>query len=224
VIYLWTNGEGWSTHELSEVNEIAKRGIRIGDGARIGDKIYINDGVSIGNGVFIGDGTIVNYGVNIGAGVYIGKKAIIGNSASISNGAVIGNSAIVHDGANIGYRTRIGDRSCIGYRTIIGDRAYIGYRASVGDDAVIGNGARPLIIYIFGSSWALSYWGQDRIDIGCERHSIAEWIEHGAEIGQRQGASAEQIVEYLRYCNMVAALHSANPDTAKGEARAAEGK
>jgi UDP-3-O-[3-hydroxymyristoyl] glucosamine N-acyltransferase len=209
MIYLWTNGEGWSTHELNEADEIARRGIRIGDGARIGDEIYINDGVSIGNGVYIGKKAIIGDRAYLGDGAYIGYRASIGNSA------VIGNGAVVYDGASIGYRAKIGDRSSIGYRARIGDRAYIGYRASVGDDAVIGDGASPLTIYIFGSSWALSYWGQDRIDIGCEHHSIAEWIEHGAEIGQRHGARAEQIVEYLRYCDMVAALHAANPDTAK---------
>jgi hypothetical protein len=42
----------------------------------------------------------------------------------------------------------------------------------IGYEAQIGYEARPTIIYIIGSSFPVSYWGEDRIDIGCQRHSI----------------------------------------------------
>lgn len=50
-IYLWTDGAGWKSHELSETDELAKRGISIGDNA------IIWDNASIGYNAIIEAGT-----------------------------------------------------------------------------------------------------------------------------------------------------------------------
>ena len=125
MIYLWTDGKGWTEHELTETDELAKRHIRVGDGARVGA------------------------------------------------------------------------------------------RARVGDGAWVGDGARPTIIYIIGSSFPVSYWGEDRIDIGCQQHSIEDWRSTGKEIGAKYQFADAQMEEYSRYIELIAAVHAANPDTAK---------
>ena len=143
MIYLWTDGIGWTEHELTETDELKRRGITVGDGARVGA------GARVGDGAWVGD------------------------------------CATVGDGARVGARATVGAR------------------------------AKPTIIYIIGSSFPLSYWGEDRIDIGCQSHTIAEWLEQGEKIGKHYQFTAEQIVEYRRYYDLIAAIHAANTDTAK---------
>ena len=149
MIYLWTDGAGWTEHELTETDELKRRGITVGARA------WVGDGATVGNGATVGDGATV------------------------------------------------------GARAWVGDRAWVGARATVGD------GAKPTIIYIIGSSFPLSYWGEDRIDIGCQSHTIAGWLEQGEKIGKHYQFTAEQIVEYRRYYDLIAAMHAANTDTAK---------
>jgi len=127
VIYLWTTGQGWTEHEITDIDELSKRDITVGARARVGD------------GAWVGDG------------------------------------------------------------------------------ATVGDGASPIIIYIIGSRHPLSYWGEDRIDIGCHQYSIRLWQENGHAIGEQEGYTPEQIEEYGRYINIIAAQHAANPDSAKAK-------
>ena len=91
----------------------------------------------------------------------------------------------------------------------IGARASIGDGASIGYGASIGARAKPKIIYIFGSAYPVSYWGEDRIDIGCHHKPIAWWYEHGENVGRKECFTDEQIEEYRRYVDMIAAIHGA---------------
>jgi hypothetical protein len=43
---------------------------------------------------------------------------------------------------------------------------------------LIGDGAKPIIIYIIGSRFPVSYWGEDRVDIGCQGRSIEAWLNN----------------------------------------------
>lgn len=79
--------------------------------------------------------------------------------------------------------------------------------AYVGDGANIPADTTPKIICIIGSRHPLSYWGEDRIDIGCEQHTIAEWIEHAEAIGKNNEYTDEEIAEYLTYTNFVKSIH-----------------
>ena len=146
MIYLWTDGEGWTEHELSETDEMKKRGITVGDGVTVGD------GATVCDGAWVGDG------------------------------------------------------------------ATVGARARVGDGVTVGDGATPIIVYILGSRYAVSYWGEDRIDIGCETHTIADWLAHDAEYAVGHGLAPETVAEYHHYIEAIAAIHAAMPDTAKGRA------
>ena len=91
----------------------------------------------------------------------------------------------------------------------------LGVGASIGEGARIGGGARPIIIYIIGSKHTVSYWGEDRIDIGCHDQSIRLWSEHYKDIGEKEGYSSEDIAEYGRYIEMIAAVHAAKKEEVK---------
>jgi hypothetical protein len=81
--------------------------------------------------------------------------------------------------------------------------------ATICEGARIAKDSRPQIIYIMGSRYPLSYWGEDRIDIGCESHPIEWWQKNYAGPARANHFSPEQIEEYLRYIELVAATHKA---------------
>ena len=178
MVYLRTDDEGWTRHKLTEIGELKKRNIVIGSGARIGSDAYI------------------------------GTRARIGNDAKIGSDAYIGNRTRIGNGATIGTRTKIGNGATIGNCAYIGTDARIGAGARLGTGARIGNRAKPVIVYIIGSSYPVSYWGEDRIDIGCQRHTIAAWREHGEEIAEHNDFTLEQVAEYHQYYDMIVAIHS----------------
>ena len=129
--------------------------------------------------------------------ISIGDRASIGNKASIGSGASIG------DGARIGYGASIGDKASIG------DGASIGNKASIGSGARIGYGATPKIIYIIGSNYPVSYWGEDRIDIGCKSLAIDEWLgSRGAAAGIENNFTPEEIEEYRAYAEFIKGVHA----------------
>ena len=59
----------------------------------------------------------------------------------------------------------------------------------------IGDGAIPIIIYITGSRFPVSYWGEDRVDIGCQSRSIEGWLTDYTGIAEEHGFTAEEIPE-----------------------------
>lgn len=153
MIYLWTDDNGWTEHELTNTQALKERRIKIHPTAIIED------------GAWIGDGTEIGYGAEIGARAWIGDGTWVGARATIKAGTWIG------DGGQIPPHTR------------------------------------PKIIYLVGSGHPVSYWGQDRIDIGCRLHTISYWQEHIEEIGQEHGYTPEQIEEYHGYVEFIASVH-----------------
>ena len=91
---------------------------------------------------------------------------------------------------------------------VIGERAVIIAGAVIGERAEIGAGAEPIIISINGSGHFVSYWGQDRIDIGCNKDSIKKWLDKYVEIGKNNGYSDQQIEEYGKYINLINSIHN----------------
>ena len=57
------------------------------------------------------------------------------------------------------------------------------------------NGSRHHFFYLNGE-----------IQIGCEKHTVAHWIENYSEIGKANDYTEEQIKEYFGYINMVNSL------------------
>jgi carbonic anhydrase/acetyltransferase-like protein (isoleucine patch superfamily) len=114
----------------------------------------------------------------------------------------------IGDGAYIGDGSRIGDGAYIGARSRLGDGADLGAWSRIGDGAYIGDGAKPVIIYIIGSRVPVSYWGEDRVDIGCQHRSIGEWLTGYEEIADKHEFTPEQIAEYRGYVEFIASIHN----------------
>jgi len=66
-IYLYVNGNGWKEFDSSNLAELSKRNITIGEGSDIGSRSYIGEGSHIG------------VGTQIGYDSYIGSRSRIGS-------------------------------------------------------------------------------------------------------------------------------------------------
>lgn len=65
----------------------------------------------------------------------------------------------------------------------------------------------PKSLFISASRHAVSYWGEDVIQIGCKRYTISEWQKHFRKIGEDKGYSTEQMEEYKGYIDLIATMH-----------------
>ena len=77
--------------------------------------------------------------------------------------------------------------------------AWVHGNAVVCDNAVVRGGAwdkSPL--YIQGSKWSVCMTNLTHIQIGCQNHSISDWIDHGVAIARRNHAD-DIIPEYIWY-------------------------
>ena len=106
------------------------------------------------------------------------------------------------DGCKLGYVCKLGD-GCK-----LGDECKLGYGCELGDGCTLGDGCDvPKSLFISASSHAVSYWGEDVIQIGCKRYTISEWQKHFRKIGEAEGYSPEQMEEYKGYIDLIATMH-----------------
>jgi UDP-3-O-[3-hydroxymyristoyl] glucosamine N-acyltransferase len=183
MIYLWVDGEGWKKFELSDSAELEKRRIAIGPGAWIGSDVMIFNGAKIG------------------ADSVIFSDAQIGRDSQIENYVEIGSWAHIGEGARIDISSKIGDWAHIG------EGAHIQPNSWIGKNAFIGDYATPTNIKIIGSKHPVYYWGEDRIDIGCQSRSIDGWTVGYKKLARQYGYDAGDIAEYRRYVDLIRAYH-----------------
>ena len=61
---------------------------------------------------------------------------------------------------------------------------------------------------IIGSRHPVMYWGESRMQVGCQNHTLDEWAADINTIGHEAGYTTEQIIEYVGYFEMVKAFHA----------------
>jgi NDP-sugar pyrophosphorylase family protein len=111
-------------------------------------------------------------------------------------------------GITIESEAEIGSRAVISSGAEIGSRAVISSGAVIGSRAVISSGATPKIVYIIGSRFPVSYWEEDRIDIGCQSRSIDQWLNDYADIASEHDFSPAEIDEYRCYVEFIKSIHN----------------
>ena len=96
----------------------------------------------------------------------------------------------------------------LGYGCTLGDGCKLGAGCELGDWCELGYGCDvPKSLFISASRHAVSYWGEDVIQIGCKRYTISEWQKHFRKIGEAKGYSTEQMEEYKGYIDLIATMH-----------------
>ena len=90
----------------------------------------------------------------------------------------------------------------------LGAGCELGYGCKLGAGCKLGDGCDvPKSLFISASRHAVSYWGEDVIQIGCKRYTISEWQKHFRKIGEAEGYSPEQMEEYKGYIDLIATMH-----------------
>ena len=90
----------------------------------------------------------------------------------------------------------------------LGDWGKLGYECELGDGCKLGAGCDvPKSLFISASRHAVSYWGEDVIQIGCKCYTISEWQKHFRKIGEAEVYSTEQMEEYKGYIDLIATMH-----------------
>ena len=59
-------------------------------------------------------------------------------------------------------------------------------------------------LFIQGSKYSVCMYSPDQIKIGCQIHSINQWISHGEKIARLHGFTPEEIEEYRDYVELAA--------------------
>ena len=102
----------------------------------------------------------------------------------------------------LGAGCELGDECKLGDGCKLGAGCKLGYRCKLGDGCDV-----PKSLFISASRHAVSYWGEDVIQIGCKRYTISEWQKHFRKIGEAEGYSPEQMEEYKGYIDLIATMH-----------------
>ena len=148
------------------------------------------------------------YGEFAKRGIVIYDSALIGDGVSIGRGTRIGDRSIIASGAVLGRHVVIEPYAVIGWQAVIGHGAKISAKQIVGHGARIENWSKPPFVYILGrNTWPLVWWGQDRIDIGCQSFSISEYLAYGRELAREHGEE-DRYEEYLCYVRAVSAIYA----------------
>lgn len=108
----------------------------------------------------------------------------------------------------LGYGCTLGAGCKLGDECKMGDECKLGAGCELGDWCELGYGCDvPKSLFISASRHAVSYWGEDVIQIGCKRYTISEWQKHFRKIGEAKGYSTEQMEEYKGYIDLIATMH-----------------
>ena len=199
-IYLWISDKGWTPFQYNELSELAAefkaRNIKLGDWCELGYGCELGDGCELGAGCKLGNWCNLGDGCELGAGCNLGYGCELG------------------DGCELGYRCKLGDRCKLGAGCKLGNGCELGAGCKLGNWCNLGNGCElgdgcdvPKSLFISASRHAVSYWGEDVIQIGCKRYTISEWQKHFRKIGEAEGYSTEQMEEYKGYIDLIATMH-----------------
>lgn len=98
-----------------------------------------------------------------------------------------------------------------GYARVCGDARVYGNARVCGDAQVYGDAWNESPLYVQGSKWSVYMTDLTHIQIGCQNHSISDWINHGVAIACRNNSS-DIVPEYVWYVATAAMQYGAEHD------------
>ncbi len=152
--------------------------------------------VDVGNNVKAGDfGGWIESEINLSHD----GDAWVCDNAWVHGNALVCNNAWVRGNALVRGNAVVRDNAVVCDNAVVRDNAVVCDNAVVYDNVVVRGGAwdkSPL--YIQGSKWSVCMTNLTHIQIGCQNHSISDWIDHGVAIARRNHAD-DIIPEYIWY-------------------------
>jgi predicted acyltransferase (DUF342 family) len=129
-----------------------------------------------------------------------GSARVFGSVIVYGSAKVYGD-VIVYDNARIH-----GDAKISGDARVYGDSRVSGSAKISGKTWVYADKWTKSPIQIQGSKHFICTPSKDRIMIGCEDHTIEQWLDRFENIGQMNGYSKEEIEEYYEYISLISRL------------------
>ena len=132
-------------------------------------------------------------------------NAVVRGNAWVHGNALVCNNAVVRDNALVCDNAVVRDNALVCNNAVVCDNAVVRDNAVVCDNAVVydnvvvrGGAWDKSPLYIQGSKWSVCMTNLTHIQIGCQNHSISDWIDHGVAIARRNHAD-DIIPEYIWY-------------------------
>lgn len=97
---------------------------------------------------------------------------------------------------------------------VYGDARVCGDAQVYGDARVYGDAWDKSPLYIQGSRWCVCMIDLNHIKIGCQNHSISDWLNHGIAIARRN-RSDDIVPEYLWYVAIAAMRYGTKDERMK---------
>ena len=141
------------------------------------------------------------------------ESAVVSGSAVVSESAVVSGFAIVSEFARVSGFARVFGAAVVSGSARVYGSARVSGSAVVSESARVSGSARvygsawpssPL--YIQGSRHPLYTPSHGRLRIGCEDHTIAEWVVGCEKIATANGYTESEIEEYAMYIAIAAVL------------------
>jgi hypothetical protein len=131
-----------------------------------------------------------------------GNAWVFGNARVSGDAQVSGNAWVSGNARVSGNAWVYGDALVYGDAQVFGNARVSGDAQVSGNARVSGNAWNKSPLYIQGSLYALTNCKYGYVRIGCEEHSIKEWIKDGKRIAEKHGFTKEQIAEYAEYIKL----------------------
>ena len=176
--------------------------------------------VDVGNNVKAGDfGGWIESEINLShdGNAWVHGNAVVCDNAWVHGNAVVRDNAWVCDNAWVHGNAVVRDNAWVCDNAVVCDNAWVCGNAWVHGNAVVCDNAwvhgnavvrgNALVrggawdkspLYIQGSKWSVCMTNLTHIQIGCQNHSISDWIDHGVAIARRNHAD-DIIPEYIWY-------------------------
>jgi carbonic anhydrase/acetyltransferase-like protein (isoleucine patch superfamily) len=194
---------GWLEKESNLSQEgnawVSENALVYGDARVFGYAQVYGDAQVYGNAWVSGKARVYGNAWVSGNALVYGNARVYGN-AWVSGNALVSENALVYGDAQVfGYAQVSGKALVYGDAQVYGDARVYGNARVSGDEWNIS----PL--YIQGTRHSITTCSHNEIAIGCEIHTVKEWLKNYKTIGKKNNYSSTEILEYKLVLDFAAA-------------------
>ena len=129
---------------------------------------------------------------------------VYGDAWVSGDACVYGDAQVYGDACVYGDAQVYGDARVYGDAWVYGDARVYGDAQVYGDAWVCGGKWSVSPLFIQGSKYSICMYTNNKIKIGCQIHTIKQWLSHGEAIAKAERFTPEEIEEYRWYVELAA--------------------
>jgi carbonic anhydrase/acetyltransferase-like protein (isoleucine patch superfamily) len=220
---------------LRDINDDVKAG-SIGGWVQSEDNLSQNDNAWVYGNARVYENAQVSDNAQVYGDAWVCGDAWVSDNAQVYGDAWVCGDAWVYDNAQVYGDARVSDNAWVYGDAWVSDNAWVSGDARVSDGARVSDNAwvygdarvygdawvygnarvyenawRNSPYYVQGTKYAVCMTSGSTIKIGCQDHSITNWLRHGREIARRNGED-KIINEYALYVITAAMRYGTEDD------------